>query len=536
MSNKELDPLRSLSIYLIKKDRKNIDEIVRPKSYGYDAPITHDGEKIGHLFVKHTVTKLPRWAALFDGYIDKSQIGKVASSSAVLLIPCEPQYFAITFGQGRYLLCPDCWEERFGLLAALNSIGENSIKSIDKRSFDAISKHSREQASYEVGAQDFGLDIERDLLRAVTGSPIDPRLGNRLAGMDALKTIVRVKIFNIPQLLELYYKKYQDTAYKTYFPWVEHLMEIKDRETCNRLDNLMVEIINKKDFTRCWLAAPDIMEWDQVDGFRYFSKVAPLHHDINFSDFIKSLPDDTVIDPDILRNKYIICIGEDDLILFKWSIYKCIYCEIDDQDDSYLLSGGKWYRVTRNFVKEINDAYNNIPRYNGQLPEYNHRSESDYNRDVVSVDPDSFALMDGKIILHGGANNKIEFCDLYLKPGSLIHVKRYGASSVLSHLFSQGVVSGELFQTDAKFREGVNNYLPDTHKLADVINPPSRGQYTVVYAIISDSPGDALELPFFSRLNIRYAVRRLEGYGYNVALAKISVNHELKITKRLKSH
>ena len=45
MSNKELDPLRSLSIYLIKKDRKNIDEIVRPKSYGYDAPITHDGEK-----------------------------------------------------------------------------------------------------------------------------------------------------------------------------------------------------------------------------------------------------------------------------------------------------------------------------------------------------------------------------------------------------------------------------------------------------------------------------------------------------------
>ena len=78
-------------------------------------------------------------------------------------------------------------------------------------------KHSREQASYQVGAQDFGLDIERDLLRAVTGSPIDPRLGNRLAGMDALKTIVRVKIFNIPQLLELYYKKYQDTAYKTYF-------------------------------------------------------------------------------------------------------------------------------------------------------------------------------------------------------------------------------------------------------------------------------------------------------------------------------
>jgi uncharacterized protein (TIGR04141 family) len=534
MNDKELDPLRNFSIYLIKKDRKTIDEIVRPQSYSYDTLITHDGEKIGHLFVKQIVTKLPRWAAFFDGYIDNSQIGKVASSSAVLLVHSESRHFAFCFGQGRYLLDPDCLEERFGLLVALNSIGENSIKSIDKRSFDAISRHSREQASYEVGAQDFGLDIERDLLRAVTGSPSNPRLGNRLAGMDALNTTVRTKIYDIPRLLELYYEKFQDTSYKINFPWVEHLMEIKNRETCEYLDNLMVDIITKKEFTRCWLAAPDIIEWDQVDGFRYFSKKAPLHHDINFTDFIKSLSADTIIDLNILKNKYIYCIGEDDRNLFKWSVYKCIYCEIDDQNDSYLLSGGKWYRVTHDFVKEINDSYNNIPRYDNQLPEYNHHAEGEYNKHVASIDPESFALMDGKIIIHGGANNKIEFCDLYSKSGSLIHVKRYGASSVLSHLFSQGVVSGELFQTDAKFREKVNNYLPDTFKLDDITSPPSRGQYKIVYAIISDAPGDSLELPFFSRLNIRYAVRRLEGYGYKVLLAKINVNHELKITKRFK--
>jgi len=535
MSDKELNPLYNFSLYLIKKDKRNISEIIRAESCSYNTPIVHSGKEIGHLYVKSTKTKLPKWTSLFDGYIDFSQIGKVASSSAVWLIPSESNYFAITFGQGRYLIDPECCEERFGLIATLNSIGENSIKSIDIRSFDAISRHSREQASYEVGAQDFGMDVERDLLRAVVGTPLDSILGNRLTGMDALKTTVRTQLCDIPALLEIYYKKFVDTSYKKNFPWIDHLMEINDADICHRLDKLMVKMVNEKEFNRCWLAAPDIINWDQVNGFRYFSKRSPLYHDINFTDFMKLLSDDTIIDIDFLKVKNITCLDEEDKILFKWSVYKCIYCEIDDQDESYLLSGGKWYRVTKDFVKEINNTYNNIPRYDKILPEYNHCSEAEYNKYVVSLDPNSFALMDSKIINHGGANNKIEFCDIYAKSGSLIHVKRYGASSVLSHLFSQGVVSGELFQIDAKFREKVNDYLPDSHKLNDLKTPPSRGQYNIVYAIISDSPGNALELPFFSRLNIRYAIRRLEGYGYNVALAKINVNQRLKLTRRFKN-
>jgi uncharacterized protein (TIGR04141 family) len=53
-----------------------------------------------------------------------------------------------------------------------------------------------------------------------------------------------------------------------------------------------------------------------------------------------------------------------------------------------------------------------------------------------------------------------------------------------------------------------------------------------VYAIISDSDDEWLTLPFFSKLNIRHAVRRLEGYGYRVSLAKIPVDEEIKKTKK----
>jgi len=137
-----------------------------------------------------------------------------------------------------------------------------------------------------------------------------------------------------------------------------------------------------------------------------------------------------------------------------------------------------------------------------------------------------------KTIQYGGGYNKIEACDLFSKSGSFIHVKRYGGSSSLSHLFAQGLVSGELFQTDAYFREKVNGLLPDTHKLANITAHPTPGQYQIVFAIISDSEGDELELPFFSRLNLRHAVRRLTGYGYKVSIAKIKVSREVKVTKR----
>ena len=70
--------------------------------------------------------------------------------------------FAVTFGPGRYLLRPDIWVERFGLRVALNSIGKEKIRTIDKTTFDAISRHSKEQGSKETDVEDFGLDIEQD--------------------------------------------------------------------------------------------------------------------------------------------------------------------------------------------------------------------------------------------------------------------------------------------------------------------------------------------------------------------------------------
>jgi uncharacterized protein (TIGR04141 family) len=133
--------------------------------------------------------------------------------------------------------------------------------------------------------------------------------------------------------------------------------------------------------------------------------------------------------------------------------------------------------------------------------------------------------MDADLISHGGGHSSIEFCDLLTSDKKLVHIKRYGGSSQLSHLFSQGVVSGELFVSDEGFREKLNEKLPAAHKLADIHARPNATEYEIVFGVISKS-NNPLEIPFFSKVSLRNARRRLEGYGYMVSKKKIENQSE----------
>ena len=130
--------------------------------------------------------------------------------------------------------------------------------------------------------------------------------------------------------------------------------------------------------------------------------------------------------------------------------------------------------------------------------------------------------MDCNNIQHGTIHSKIEFCDVLTKDKKFIHVKKYGASSVLSHLFAQGLTSGELFFSDEEFRRKVNDKLPDDLKFPET--KPNPEDYEIIYAVVSSVDKD-LEMPFFSKINLRRAKKRLMAFGYNVSLLKVSVRN-----------
>ena len=209
--------------------------------------------------------------------------------------------------------------------------------------------------------------------------------------------------------------------------------------------------------------------------------------------------------------------------IYKWKIYNCIYCEISKNNTTFILSNGKWYEINKDFVETVNDDYKNIINDNSTIelpPSKSGEHENMYNK-RVGDDNDSICNMDRKMIHIGGARQQIEFCDLLTKKNEIIHVKRYGASSVLSHLFSQGLVSGELFLSDEGFRKKLRDKLPNGFKSKAPQKKPNAAEYEIVYAIISKYK--ELEIPFFSKVNMRNAVRRLKAFGYKVSLINIEI-------------
>ena len=111
-------------------------------------------------------------------------------------------------------------------------------------------------------------------------------------------------------------------------------------------------------------------------------------------------------------------------------------------------------------------------------------------------------------------------CDLYGRGRVLIHIKRYGPSSVLSHLFAQGLVSAQLLSGDPDFRRLANVELPLSHRFSNPDNPINPREFEVAFGIVQ-TEGRVVRLPFFTRVNLKSNVETLRALGYSVSLSLV---------------
>lgn len=67
-----------------------------------------------------------------------------------------------------------------------NTVAPDGLKSVDAKTIEETTLHTRRDVSRDSAFAAFGLDPSRDLLRAVTGTPQDGTLAHRLTGADSL--------------------------------------------------------------------------------------------------------------------------------------------------------------------------------------------------------------------------------------------------------------------------------------------------------------------------------------------------------------
>lgn len=529
--------MQNLTIYLLAdKYQRAADAIVKGAKH---FPITDKGRLLGDLFVKRGHRLSPKWSKFFTGFVNITDLGFVQSTGGVLVVAARGRLFALSFGQGRFLLRPESIEERFGLLVTLNSVSAGALRSIDKHTFDAVEQNSRVQVNKLSTAFEFGIDVQRDLVRGITGNPRPSvGLGGRLVGSDALTIATAVLLPDIGSLLEKIYDKFESKSYKDQFGWIDHIHRLRAKGS--KASELDRELIRKLEASRstsglvdgCWISIPEVIEWDRVSGFKFTRKPNDgVEMDLHLPGFVRTLDKGDVISVEYLKMRSAYAIDENEQPVYKWPVYKCLQCEINDADGAYVLSGGSWFAVDKSFVGDMLTFFDHFPRYQTALPVYDHASEGKYNKAVVDASSGKLALMDAKPIKIGGIYDKVEFCDVYSDLAELLHIKRYGNSSVLGHLFNQGLVSGELLKQHEDYPKLVNLKLPASHCLDCGKIPRDVSKYAIIFAIISQST-KPLHLPFFAIVALKNVWDRLQSIGFSrIYLAKIDCSPNTKIIK-----
>jgi uncharacterized protein (TIGR04141 family) len=547
-------PRHSLSIYRIKEeiDREAVSDFddmvqVGPGTRVYNLPDNHPLQ--ARLFVDQPNISRPSWLDfLEEGFGEIEEIVETISHRAVLVIrigAASDKYFAIPFGFGRYLLKPGSYVYNYGLKVALNAIyaqpqdgarQPSRIRSLDIKTVAANTLHTRRQTNRWANFETFGIDTKRDQLKRITGLPLDiDYWGSRVTGADPVRVNPEISFDDLGRILEAVEELYNKTTYREYFSWIDNVIAISDPTRQERLENILISLLQAKEIDQLELAPPEIVEWDDIGGFSYHPWTDRIFEDLNLADFLQVLDDEERLEElnlPRLKTYRVIAYDHQGQELNRWNAVNCLSGEIQLDNITYLIEDGEYYRVSQDYLEDLNQFISEIPISDIDLLVPGQKMlEGDYN--IAASGTDDKLCLDKQTVQRSDRTTPVEICDILTDSGQYIHVKRKLRSAALSHLFYQGFVSAELLRSDPEYRTRVSEKVEEaeaekfniaSNRFQAAVPEPFTAQgLEVVYCILAKWNDRAPEeaIPFFSKINLRQAYEELTRFGYTVSLAPI---------------
>ena len=501
------------------------------------------------LYVRRTPAREPQWADFLEPArersVDQAQDldfpgwPLVSSAGALLLVRVDnPQlgYFGFTFGAGgRMILKQEAYRRVYGLRTALNLIYPSAdssddfsrLRSVDARRHGAETVRSRHQTSRAAPFETFDIDQSRSIVDAAVGRPANQQAwGKRISGTDSIGFSIDVNFEELGNLCTRVHEAAERQDYQERFPWIDNIRPVKEPRVLAKLSDEIVARLSAKEVDDLEMNPPEIIDWERVVSFRIpYDKKGVIHPELRIVDYLNHLEergDLQDLTEQVLRRQYAESRDGDGSKVNRWSIFKCITGTIEVDGINYVLDGGQFYEVDLDYISGLDKIIDQITEFKRLPPTSRTTREDKYN--AMAATSGNRILMDKKLVRIQG-QTPIELCDILTPERELIHVKRHLGSRDLSHLFSQGVVSAELLQSNLEFRAEARAMVeaeqPDSTILSE--EPFQASDFTVVYAIAEQWGSDSLSdrLPLFSKVTLSHSVQELTDRGYKVACARI---------------
>ena len=536
---------QNYTIYLIKQAFTRYEDILKPDKYNRQISI-RAGEIGGTLFLALLRLKQIPWLDVYRAFNDEVPRLYHGQASGVFLLRFnwegEERIFALTHGSGYSWFRDGAIEESFGLITALNLLSPENLKALQTATLDTNVLLTSQKLGRAANRHGFRLDVFQDLLKSITGKTLSDDLPITLGGSDALHFVAPVSLDQIGEYLELFLVGFDRETIPDEFAWVNRMAPVTDKRLKKELDDEMMALVRARDTEQVYLAPPEITTPELCAGISYPRYEDQCHAELDLQDYLATFRPGAFnrLTVDRLRRERILTWSEGTADqVQRWSVYQCMHAEVTIGDQVYILHDRVWYRIERDFNTRLQQEIDAIPVLDLKMPplveprkrkkdEKPRDIEGRYNEQTASDwQPGRVVCLDKKFI-HVQGREKYEHCDLLHQDGMMIHVKRTASSQPISHLFHQGLVSGLAFFESAAARAKLQTVLqkidaPEQFRIEDPsagIHPPD---HHIVFAIAQSKEGP-LRLPFFARMALRNAYRRLHGdLGYRVGLTRIPV-------------
>lgn len=491
------------------------------------------------------------WAAAVRAMTGVELGFRSQTSAAAVFVEVDGTVYVLAFGQGWRLMHEARVDRRFGLDVAVRLLDPDQIRQLTRWALSAKARVDRNMVPGGQGLWAFGLREHAELVRNLAGTAVT---GLNLAHVryrgrhrnfrlsldcgDGLRLPLAVQGDSlVADLRELSRAVAGDPVQPRLAPlrWVRRLASGDQHR--ERLDAEVVSLLSQPDPNRGEVGvAYPARYFDGPDVRRYVGKVGDARIDtdeLTIDDIRDGLRDRAPEDRlRLLRASRIEGFDDEgsslggDVSAAHW-----LAAEVVGGRERHILLDGDWYELGEQYLdhvaRVVADAFANAPSWS--LPPWlsapqvapGRVLEADYNLHVAATDP-RFLCLDRALVKTRVHPHGFEACDLLGPDNELVHVKKVDprtGSSVLSHLFAQGLVAAESLTDTATWDRFVHMVAERDPARAGTLGVRPSG---LVYAIHRpDKPLRPQTLFTFARSALVSAAVALHTYGIPLRIAVI---------------
>jgi uncharacterized protein (TIGR04141 family) len=277
--------LKSFSLYLAKADVTSLDALLTDNARAMvraGEVKTHTSSRFADgaiLYVFPGRRQVPKWILMLKSAFANLENQFAQSPCALLVFKKDKSIFALTFAYAHVYLDDSKTEADFGLKVAVNAVGDEKLRSVERSNIGAAIRDFA-QAAGQRDLRTFGIDDALDLIRKVSGRAADGEFAETVTGSRALRFSKKIELAEVPDAAIEAVGFFNSDAYrKTSFRFIDFLSPVLDPTVREKLDDRLVTAIraNSDEFE---IALPEIVS-ESIGSFRF--------EHAGFSDFYPDL-------------------------------------------------------------------------------------------------------------------------------------------------------------------------------------------------------------------------------------------------------